>query len=323
MKQPKLGQKIVALRKEKGLTQEELIEKCNVSIRTIQRIEAGEVTPRSYTLKAIFEALEYDFEEERQQRKAFVESCEITPNWFQEPKSWIMLAWFFVITLALFLFQTIPNSAAKIDFYFFLAALIGIQLILVGNSYSRENKNKYNLESSSITVGFNSAKVLGYLVFNLSIEFYLIYIPFWYQINSTTSLLLSIPLVLLLMFPMYFILKHIYPYLNKFLGKKIGLVISEEGLLDNSMFITNTIIPWKEIERVEVAESMLGYKWVVPILKNPEVFIDQQKNHFKKAIAKSNYKKYGSPLKLYTTTLSITPSQLYRILCLRIQNNYD
>ncbi|MDY8136975.1 helix-turn-helix transcriptional regulator [Aquimarina sp. 2201CG5-10] len=62
MKQPELGQKISELRKSKGLTQEELVEQCNISVRTIQRIEAGEVTPRSYTIKTILSALDYDLE---------------------------------------------------------------------------------------------------------------------------------------------------------------------------------------------------------------------------------------------------------------------
>ena len=62
MKQPELGQKISELRKSKGLTQEELVEQCNISVRTIQRIEAGEVTPRSYTIKTILSALNYDLE---------------------------------------------------------------------------------------------------------------------------------------------------------------------------------------------------------------------------------------------------------------------
>ncbi len=61
MKQPELGEKIADLRKQKGLTQEELVEKCNLSVRTLQRIEAGEVTPRSYTIRRIFEALDYEF----------------------------------------------------------------------------------------------------------------------------------------------------------------------------------------------------------------------------------------------------------------------
>ena len=62
-KQPQLGQTIVALRQEKKLTQEELVERCNLNVRTLQRIEAGDVTPRDYTVRAILSALEYDFKE--------------------------------------------------------------------------------------------------------------------------------------------------------------------------------------------------------------------------------------------------------------------
>ncbi|WP_105070122.1 helix-turn-helix domain-containing protein [Nonlabens arenilitoris] len=57
MNQPELGNYIAQLRKEKGLTQEELVELCNINVRTIQRIENGDVTPRSYTVKNILEAL--------------------------------------------------------------------------------------------------------------------------------------------------------------------------------------------------------------------------------------------------------------------------
>jgi DNA-binding XRE family transcriptional regulator/ketosteroid isomerase-like protein len=61
MKQPELGKKIATLRQAKGLTQEELAEKCNVSIRTVQRIESAEVFSRSYTIKMIFEGLDYRY----------------------------------------------------------------------------------------------------------------------------------------------------------------------------------------------------------------------------------------------------------------------
>lgn len=59
MKQPELGKKIVDLRKAQGLTQEELVERCNLSVRTLQRIESGEVDPRSHTIRVIFAALDY------------------------------------------------------------------------------------------------------------------------------------------------------------------------------------------------------------------------------------------------------------------------
>ncbi|GAB4239975.1 MAG: hypothetical protein Tsb0034_16210 [Ekhidna sp.] len=57
MKQPHLGRKIAELRHIKNMTQEELVEACNVSVRTLQRIESGEVTPRYSTIKIILAAL--------------------------------------------------------------------------------------------------------------------------------------------------------------------------------------------------------------------------------------------------------------------------
>lgn len=55
--QPKLGQRLFEIRSERGLTQQELREKSHVSVRTIQRIESGAVTPRSVTTKILLEAL--------------------------------------------------------------------------------------------------------------------------------------------------------------------------------------------------------------------------------------------------------------------------
>jgi len=57
----KTGILIKELRTKKGLTQEELAEMTELSARTIQRIENGEVDPRSYTLQMIAKALEVDY----------------------------------------------------------------------------------------------------------------------------------------------------------------------------------------------------------------------------------------------------------------------
>jgi transcriptional regulator with XRE-family HTH domain len=58
-----LHQKIVLARNQLGLTQEELATAANITVRTIQRIESGESTPRKYTLKLIATALNIPFEE--------------------------------------------------------------------------------------------------------------------------------------------------------------------------------------------------------------------------------------------------------------------
>lgn len=61
MNQPDLGLKVSELRQQKGLTQEQLAERCEVSARTIQRIENGEVDPRAYTIQCLSEALDFYF----------------------------------------------------------------------------------------------------------------------------------------------------------------------------------------------------------------------------------------------------------------------
>lgn len=50
-------------RVSKGLTQKELSEKSRISIRSIQRIENGELIPRTYTLKTLAETLGLSFDE--------------------------------------------------------------------------------------------------------------------------------------------------------------------------------------------------------------------------------------------------------------------
>jgi uncharacterized Tic20 family protein len=64
MNQPDLGLKIAELRQQKGLTQEKLAEYCEVSTRTIQRIESGEVEPRAFTRNSLSNILEFDFGKE-------------------------------------------------------------------------------------------------------------------------------------------------------------------------------------------------------------------------------------------------------------------
>jgi len=64
MNQPDLGLKVTELRQSKGFTQEQLAEKCEVSPRTIQRIESGEVDPRAYTLQCLSNTLDFDFMED-------------------------------------------------------------------------------------------------------------------------------------------------------------------------------------------------------------------------------------------------------------------
>lgn len=84
MNQPDLGKKIAELRKAKGFTQEELVEKCNLNVRTLQRIESGEVSPRSYTIKTIFSALDYQIYDSLGSHKRFGEAGSTMYKWLEQ-----------------------------------------------------------------------------------------------------------------------------------------------------------------------------------------------------------------------------------------------
>lgn len=105
MKQPELGKRISELRKQKGLTQEELVEQCNINVRTIQRIEAGEVNPRSYTIKTILNVLGVSYVEENNEDKVIFTRSQ---------KRLLNLAWIFGVIY--FVIGFIETAA---DFYQF------------------------------------------------------------------------------------------------------------------------------------------------------------------------------------------------------------
>jgi transcriptional regulator with XRE-family HTH domain len=58
-----IGQKIVEIRKRKGLSQEALSDLAKINLRTLQRIEKGETDPLGNTLKSLCNVLEINIED--------------------------------------------------------------------------------------------------------------------------------------------------------------------------------------------------------------------------------------------------------------------
>lgn len=115
MEQPELGKKISEIRKQKGLTQEELVEKCNINVRTIQRIEAGEVTPRSYTIKTILEVLGVDYNNIINPKitlNKFDSFFNIKPSTIQKE---LTIAWIFGIVFFIISFVEYPMDFLHLE----------------------------------------------------------------------------------------------------------------------------------------------------------------------------------------------------------------
>lgn len=147
MKQPELGKRLADLRQQKNLTQEELVEACNVSVRTIQRIESGEVTPRTSTVRILLSALDADFE-------SFKSTIEITKSedYLRSMESWLQVAWISGIVYFVLGFLDTVLEYARLEndfevesvlfyasskvFYFIAYALFMIGLVKLGDYFS-------------------------------------------------------------------------------------------------------------------------------------------------------------------------------------------
>ncbi|MFC7357772.1 multiprotein-bridging factor 1 family protein [Jejudonia soesokkakensis] len=205
MKQPELGQQILKLRKQKGLTQEELVEQCNINVRTIQRIEAGEVTPRSYTIKTIMDVLGFDLEKINEQ-KEILDTSNAVSHSLHLKIAWICGIIYFLLGFLEFaadtsryidedkLLSDIPYSILKVavlaTYIYFMwgfvitgkifkqyllkiasFVLIGIHILFYGydiiSLFTQEVQIEYVITTYSIFFGI-STFLLGYAVLKLT-----------------------------------------------------------------------------------------------------------------------------------------------------------
>ena len=150
MKQPELGKKIAELRKAKGLTQEELVDKCNLSVRTLQRIESGEVTPRSYTIKTIFAALDYA----PKINNRFSNSGFIVSNWLEQ---------FYRYFIDLFNLKTNKMKKITILSIVFSSIIFGLFVLCIEIKAQKDDSHKQtemNNSSNSSQNGFQGFGVI-------------------------------------------------------------------------------------------------------------------------------------------------------------------
>ena len=127
-----IGEQIKQARQLKKLSQDEFARKCNLNIRTIQRIENNEVSPRLYTLRIIGEVLDIEL---LQNNEADIEREQLLKyrTVFERRKQIRLFTFFvaiFLLAAAFFLIISgIPKSIwAPFIYFFFFADLIVIGL---------------------------------------------------------------------------------------------------------------------------------------------------------------------------------------------------
>ena len=104
-----------------------------------------------------------------------------------------------------------------------------------------------------------------------------------------------------------------FSLVKKLGDKSPGLVISNEGIFDNSSGVSAGLIPWPDI--LEIKEiKVVNQTFLNIIVKDPQEYIDRQKSAFKRKTMQINYNSYGTVIGISSNGLQYNYSELKKLL---------
>jgi len=98
----------------------------------------------------------------------------------------------------------------------------------------------------------------------------------------------------------------------KLLDPRPGLVIGEDGILDNSSALSAGMIPWTEIRGFEVT-TVKSQVFLTILLVNPDRFVERG-GPIERFAKRMNRKLYGSPVHISARTLAIGFDELVALV---------
>lgn len=100
---------------------------------------------------------------------------------------------------------------------------------------------------------------------------------------------------------------------RKFSDKKPGLIICEQGIIDNSSEVSVGLIPWSDIQEIKISQVM-SQKILILVVKNPNDYLNRVTSIFKRNSMKMTYKTYGSPISISAHVLQTDFDNLHKLL---------
>ena len=101
--------------------------------------------------------------------------------------------------------------------------------------------------------------------------------------------------------------------IKKILDKKVGLVIDDQGINDNSSATSVGMIDWTDVSSIKTID--LGIVKSVAIETNkPQKYIDRGTSKLVKYTLQKNYETYGSPVIVASAALNIKHESLIQLL---------
>lgn len=108
--------------------------------------------------------------------------------------------------------------------------------------------------------------------------------------------------------------------IRKFFDKKVGLIIDEYGITDNSNASSIGLIEWNDISEI-ITEQVMSTKFLLIKVENPEKYIEKAKGEMKARLMKTNMKMYGTPLSITSNTLKYDFNELEKLIKTEFENS--
>lgn len=101
--------------------------------------------------------------------------------------------------------------------------------------------------------------------------------------------------------------------IKKLRDKSPGLIISDEGVTDNSSGVGVGFIPWSDIFEIK-EKVVMNQPFINLIVKNPQDYISRQKSALKRKTMEVNYKTYKTVIGISANGLKCNFSELKSIM---------
>lgn len=147
------------------------------------------------------------------------------------------------------------------------------------------------METKTTEIPLNKAKLRQNLVFSLIFIGFAARIMFFPKPGSFSGHHPGISITVGILTALFFLLAIAFN-LQKLMQSSKALVISEDGILDNTTLISAGFIPWADIEDIR-NKKIMGQSFIKVILKNPRQYEDKQTG-IKRGLFRFNYKSTGA-----------------------------
>ena len=181
-------------------------------------------------------------------------------------------------------------------------------------------RNSIIIKEDQIIIPFSKIKLtlmfLGSLMFVVLGLIFIISPTYLLRHEKPNSILLfSVGLTSVMFFGMTLIY-----LLGRIINNKPGLIITKNGIIDNSGGVSIGQIYWSEIKDISIYEIKIPSRLIITKrlikikVKNPQKFINRQSNYINKKILSLNNRFFGSTISITTSIINIKLDDLYKLL---------